>query len=77
MRCSAPTRAGRRTALAAMVRRAVRRGELPKGTDVDLLAELVGGALYYRSVVGGTPIDPAAIERFVDVALRGLGADPV
>jgi AcrR family transcriptional regulator len=65
---------GRRSALATMVNRAVERGELPKGTDVDLLAELVGGALYYRSVVGGTSIDEAAIQRFVDVALRGLGA---
>ena len=65
---------GRRTALATMVNRAVERGELPKGTDVDLLAELVGGALYYRSVVGATTIDEPAIERFVDVALRGLGA---
>ena len=59
-----------------MVNRAVERGESPKGTDVDLLAELVGGALYYRSVVGATTIDEPAIERFVDVALRGLGAHP-
>lgn len=64
---------GRRTALATMVSRGVERGELPAGTDVDVLAELVGGALYYRSVVGGTPIDERAIERFVDIALRGLG----
>jgi len=64
----------RRTALGEIVARAVARGELPEGTEVDVLAELIGGGLYYRSVVGATTIDAAAIERFVDVVLRGLGA---
>jgi len=66
----------RRTALGEIVTRAVARGELPEGTEVDVLAELIGGGLYYRSVVGATTIDAAAIERFVDVVLRGLGAHP-
>jgi AcrR family transcriptional regulator len=51
--------------------RAIKRGDLPVGTDPDLLIEMSIGPLYLRLLVTGKPIDGVYAER---VALMVLAA---
>jgi AcrR family transcriptional regulator len=53
-----------------MVDRAVRRGQLPEGTDVDEVIRHVGAPLYYRLLVLGQPLTPEA----ADLAARVTAA---
>jgi AcrR family transcriptional regulator len=55
-----------------MVRRAVERGELPEGIDVDLVHEVVMGALCYLVVLGPTRSDAARLGRAIDLILDGI-----
>ncbi len=57
--------------LRAILRRARRRGELRPGTDVELLEEVVLGALLYLVLLEGPSIDAARLRRAVAVILRG------
>ncbi|MEV0314311.1 TetR family transcriptional regulator [Nonomuraea fuscirosea] len=61
-----------RNALAhALLHRAVERGELRPDLDVEALFDQLAGALYYRVLITGLPVDRAYAERLVDTALRG------
>jgi hypothetical protein len=51
--------------------RAVARGEIPAGTDVELLLDLVFGSLYHRLLHGHAPLTPDVAARVVDAALDG------
>jgi AcrR family transcriptional regulator len=53
----------------ALVERGVARGELPAGTDADLLVDLVVGTVFYRSFVSLGPLDDATLTELVDRAL--------
>ena len=64
----------RRAAGAAMLRRAVERGELPPDVDVDLALDLLAGPLYLRAAVAGGPLDPTYAERLADAFLRAVRA---
>jgi AcrR family transcriptional regulator len=55
----------------AILRRAVARGELPRGTDVHLLHDVVLGALLYLVVFARTQSDAARLERAVELILDG------
>jgi AcrR family transcriptional regulator len=55
----------------AVIHRAVRRGELPRGTDVELLHDVVHGALLYLVVFSGKRSDEARLERAVRLILEG------
>jgi AcrR family transcriptional regulator len=55
----------------SVLRRAVAEGELPEGADLDLLIDLLGGAVYYRTCIVGRPVGPKTVERIVDTVLRG------
>jgi len=55
----------------AILSRAVARGELPRGTDVELLHDVVLGALLYLVVFARKPSDAARLERAVHVILDG------
>lgn len=50
----------------AIVVRAVERGELPLGTDVELYASLVPALIRHRRQVTGQRLDEALIERIAD-----------
>jgi AcrR family transcriptional regulator len=58
-----------REALLAALRRGVERGELDGGTDVETVADLLVGPLYYRLLVTGEAVDPARVPALVDQAL--------
>lgn len=55
-----------------IVDRAVRRGELPAGTDADLVLDLVFGAAYHRLLHGHLPLDERFATKAVDVVVDGL-----
>jgi AcrR family transcriptional regulator len=54
-----------------MLRRAASRGELPPGADLDLIYDLVMGALIYLVVLGPRRSDGARLDRAIDVILDG------
>jgi AcrR family transcriptional regulator len=55
-----------------MFQRAVQRGELPAGVDLDLALDLLIGPLYLRLLVTGEPLDLDLAERIVGLVLDGL-----
>jgi AcrR family transcriptional regulator len=63
---------GRRAALSAVLKRGVRRGELRRGLDLELALDVLGGAIFYRLLVTGGPIDERLAEGIVDLILRGF-----
>jgi AcrR family transcriptional regulator len=59
--------------------RAQRRGELPEGTDpeeaartVDLIFDVVAGAVVHRTLVSSEPADEQWVRAFTQVLVRGL-----
>lgn len=64
--------AGRRAALSAVLRRGVRRGDLGRGLDLELALDVLGGALFYRLLVTGGPIDERLAQGVVELILRGF-----
>jgi len=52
--------------------RAVERGELRAGLDVDLVHELLFGPVYYRLLLSGGRLDDRLAERIVDAVLPSL-----
>jgi AcrR family transcriptional regulator len=54
-----------------LVERATHRGELRAGTDPVLLLDQLAGALYYRVLITGAPVDDTYLERLVSAALDG------
>ena len=65
----------RRVAGAAMLRRAVERGELPGDVDVDLALDLLAGPLYFRAVLSGGPVDATYPQRLADAFLHAVRAE--
>ncbi|WP_067825135.1 TetR/AcrR family transcriptional regulator [Actinomadura kijaniata] len=55
-----------------LIDRARRRGDLRPDADPGLLFDQLAGALYYRLLITGRPIDRAYAERLVDAALTGV-----
>jgi AcrR family transcriptional regulator len=64
--------AGRREALSVVLERGVRRGDLRPGLDLDLALDVLGGALFYRLLVTGGPIDERLAEGVVELILTGF-----
>jgi AcrR family transcriptional regulator len=68
----------RRDRARAMFVRAIGRGEIPAGTDVEVALDLIWGPLYHRLVQGHGPLNERVATRVVDMALDGiLPRDPV
>jgi AcrR family transcriptional regulator len=55
-----------------LVKRATERGELRAGTDPVLLLDQLAGALYYRVLITGTPVDDTYLDRLTSAALDGV-----
>ncbi|MGI5523765.1 TetR/AcrR family transcriptional regulator [Micromonospora sp. CA-259024] len=56
------------------VEQAVRRGELPSGTDAAEVIRAVSAPLYYRLLVSGDPIDEATADRAAEAAAAAARA---
>ncbi|MHA6759002.1 TetR/AcrR family transcriptional regulator [Streptacidiphilus sp. PAMC 29251] len=65
-----------RQSSAALVRKAVARGELAPGTDPDLALDLIAGPLYWRLAVVRTPIGKDYLDRLAASIAAALGAAP-
>lgn len=54
------------------ISRGIARRELPQGTNVDLVLDLLGGLVYFRVVIADDPPDPATVATVVDTVLAGV-----
>ncbi|MDW6063767.1 TetR/AcrR family transcriptional regulator [Streptomyces sp. FXJ1.4098] len=59
-----------------LIERARQRGALTAATDPGLLFDQLAGALYYRLLITGRPINRAYAERLVNAALTGVLPHP-
>ncbi len=62
----------RRDAARALFTRAVQRGEIPAGTRVEVVLDLLYGALYHRLLHGHLPLTDGFVADVVDLALDGV-----
>ncbi len=64
----------RREVGAAMLRRAIARGELPEDLDMEMALDVLAAPIYWRLVVRQAEAEPDYVDRLVAYALRALGA---
>ncbi|MEO6079944.1 MAG: TetR/AcrR family transcriptional regulator [Steroidobacteraceae bacterium] len=64
----------RRKSALRLLQRAVEAGELPKDTDIDVLADVLWGPIFHRLLVNHMPIDRNFIEKLLDLVLGGVSA---
>lgn len=69
-----PVLRNRRRPLVAALQRAVARGEVAPGVDLDLAADLVVGPIAVRLFFRGMKIHPSMVDPMVDLALGGVRA---
>jgi AcrR family transcriptional regulator len=65
----------RRTPLRAILTDAVERGDLPRTTDPDLLAGVLGGTLFYRRLISHEPLDTDFVRDLLDQVLPTTADD--
>lgn len=68
--------APRRAAFAQVLERAEQRGELRRGLDYDLVADLLIGPMYNRLLVTGRPVTPAVADHLAELVLTAISAAP-
>jgi AcrR family transcriptional regulator len=66
---------GRRAALSTVLKRGIRRGDLRRGLDIELALDVLGGAIFYRLLVTGGPVDQRLAEGIVELILRGFAPE--
>jgi AcrR family transcriptional regulator len=69
-----PVLRSRRRPLVAALQRAVARGEVAPGVDLDLAADLIVGPIAVRLFFRGMKIHPSMVDPMVDLALGGIRA---
>jgi len=62
----------RREALREVLARGVARGDLRAELDFELALDVLGGALFYRLLITGGPLDEQLAEGVAEVILRGF-----
>ncbi|MEZ0095662.1 TetR/AcrR family transcriptional regulator [Streptacidiphilus sp. EB129] len=67
-------REAQRDSSAALVRKAVERGELPADVDHDLALDLIAGPLYWRLAVVRTPLSRDYLDRLAGATAAALTA---
>ncbi len=74
---AARLQARRQAQLARLLDAAVERGELRRGTDLDLVLDLLGGMIHVRGTIKKLRIDDRVLKQAVDILLQGiaLGAE--
>ena len=63
----------RRQIILTILERAVKRGEIPKGVDIDIVSEVVAGASWYCVLVGSGQLTDRHAIRLTQTILAGLG----
>jgi hypothetical protein len=66
----------RRDQGAEILQRAVQRGELRAGVNVDALIDSVFGAVYYRLAIPYAPLDDAYVAILIDQVFLGVLTHP-
>ena len=56
------------------IEQAIAVGELPRGTDAALVADLLLAPIYYRALVLHEPVPSRLIEQTVTIILAGIGS---
>ena len=64
--------ARRRAALRQVLERGIARGDLRADLDFELALDVLGGALFYRLLITGGPIDAQLAEGVAELILRGF-----
>jgi AcrR family transcriptional regulator len=62
----------RRQHAGAIFQRAIERGEIPAGTDVDVALDLLYGPFYHRMLQGHAPVNDRFARDVVDTLIAGL-----
>jgi AcrR family transcriptional regulator len=62
----------RRDQARALFQRAIKRGEIPPDTDIDVALDLIYGPLYHRWLQGHAPLNDRFTRDVVDMALHGM-----
>lgn len=65
--------AKRRDAMRNALKKGVRRGDLRRGTDIELAVDLLSGPLLHRALISGARIDERLARALVHVVLRAFG----
>jgi AcrR family transcriptional regulator len=65
--------ASKRARSAAVIRRAIERGDLRSDVDPELVADCYVSPIFYRFLITGAPLDEDFASRIVDVTLRAFG----
>ncbi len=66
----------RRTSTSADIERGKSAGEFPNDTDPELLVDAIFGPMYYRLLLGLTPLTQQYGDNLIDQVLRGLRSNP-
>ncbi|HYD53796.1 MAG TPA: TetR-like C-terminal domain-containing protein, partial [Gemmatimonadaceae bacterium] len=56
----------------AVLRRAVARGELRRGVDLELVLDLLNAPLFYRFLLTGQPVDERLVRQVVKAVVRAF-----
>lgn len=64
----------RREVTRTVLRRAIRRGELAKGTDIELVIDALGGAVTFRLLQGHQPLSANIAAKLARLVVAGCGA---
>lgn len=64
----------RRHVILAILERAAARGEIPREVDLQLVSEIVAGAVWYNQLVGTGDLTDSHASRIVDRIVRGITA---
>jgi AcrR family transcriptional regulator len=59
----------------AVFRRAIERGEIPAGTNIEVALDLIYGPVYHRLLHGHAPLNDRFVRDIVDMALGGIVGD--
>ncbi len=68
--------ASRRAALHQVLARGVGRGDLDADLDFELALDVLGGALFYRLLITGAPLNDQLAAGVVELILRGFAPKP-
>ena len=55
------------------MKRAIKRGELPRGFDLDFASDMLFGPILYRLMIEGRPLNRAFVDAIVDSFMLGNG----